>query len=107
MKMFNCTIVPPPRHQHPWCLHLFLSFLLMLLMQTLSTGFPDQCNQLVLYRENLSSFQSLRWDQYWKLHVLPLIAPQSVSTSEPSSDISPEFTIQNKLLYIHVQWIRI
>ncbi|XP_064406994.1 chitobiosyldiphosphodolichol beta-mannosyltransferase-like [Halichondria panicea] len=46
-------------------------------LQTLSTGFPDQCNQLVRYRENLSSFQSLRWDHYWKLHVLPLIAPQS------------------------------
>ena len=40
----------------------------------LTKGFPKENSQLSRFRDNLSSFQSLRWDHYWKLHVMPLIA---------------------------------
>ena len=41
-------------------------------LQSLCCGFPDN-DQLSQLRDNLSSFQELRWDHYWKLHVLPLV----------------------------------
>ena len=45
--------------------------------QVLSQGFPSKMKTYYLqrFRDNLSSFQSLRWDHYWKLHVLPIISP--------------------------------
>ena len=45
--------------------------------QVLSQGFPSKMKTYYLqrFRDNLSSFQSLRWDHYWKLHVLPIILP--------------------------------
>jgi beta-1,4-mannosyltransferase len=46
---------------------------LSLQIQSLSHGFPDKSDRLTQYKENLSAFQSLRWDHYWKLQVLPLI----------------------------------
>jgi len=46
-------------------------------LQILSQGFPSRMKNYYLqrFRDNLSSFQSLRWDHYWKLHVLPIISP--------------------------------
>ena len=42
-------------------------------VEQLVGGFPGVNPQLTKFRDNLSSFQSLRWDHYWKLHVLPLL----------------------------------
>ena len=47
---------------------------LFYLIQVLSRAFPANNVLLSRLKDNLSSFQSLRWDHYWKLHVLPLIA---------------------------------
>ena len=52
---------------------MLLHFSHALFMQSLSCGFPDTNNKLTQFRENLSRFQGLRWDHYWKLHVLPLV----------------------------------
>lgn len=45
-------------------------------IEQLVEGFPAANQQLAKFRDNLSSFQSLRWDHYWKLHVLPLLSGQ-------------------------------
>ena len=44
----------------------------------LTKGFPAANQQLMKFRDNLSSFQSLRWDHYWKLHVMPLLYGQQL-----------------------------
>ena len=52
-------------------------FVLLRRPQILSQGFPSRMKNYYLqrFRDNFSSFQSLRWDHHWKLHVLPIISP--------------------------------
>lgn len=45
-------------------------------IEQLVEGFPVANQQMTKFRDNLSSFQSLRWDHYWKLHVMPLLYGQ-------------------------------
>ncbi|XP_019642059.1 PREDICTED: chitobiosyldiphosphodolichol beta-mannosyltransferase-like [Branchiostoma belcheri] len=42
-------------------------------IQDLLDGFPVTQGKLKTFRDNLQSFQSLRWDQCWKDNVLPLL----------------------------------
>lgn len=42
-------------------------------IKSLVSGFPEASLTLKKLRENLISFQSLRWDHYWKMHVRPLL----------------------------------
>jgi len=41
-------------------------------VQDLLRGFPDDCRRLCRYRDNLKSFQALRWDEAWNKIVKPL-----------------------------------
>ena len=41
-------------------------------VQDLLRGFPDRCYRLQRYREELRSFQQLRWDDAWNEIVRPL-----------------------------------
>jgi len=41
-------------------------------VQDLLHGFPDRCHRLQRYREELQSFQRLRWDEVWNDIVRPL-----------------------------------
>jgi beta-1,4-mannosyltransferase len=42
-------------------------------IQDLCKGFPENNSKLMQYRNNLSTYQSHRWNDYWKTIVLPLI----------------------------------
>ena len=42
-------------------------------IRALCEGFPPPNEKLVRLRDNLVAFQNLRWDHYWKLHVMPLV----------------------------------
>lgn len=43
-------------------------------LERLCRGFPAPNPHLTRFRDNLVSFQSLRWDHYWRLHILPLLS---------------------------------
>jgi len=41
--------------------------------QDLALNFPAFNGKLSKFKENLKPFQSLRWDHFWKIHVLPAL----------------------------------
>ena len=46
---------------------------LLLSLQELADNFPAFNGKLSKFKENLKPFQSLRWDHFWKIHVLPAL----------------------------------
>ncbi|XP_065899004.1 chitobiosyldiphosphodolichol beta-mannosyltransferase-like [Dysidea avara] len=42
-------------------------------IQELAVNFPAFNGKLSKFKENLKPFQSLRWDHFWKIHVLPAL----------------------------------
>ena len=52
--------------------HLTYSVFVVYCWQDLLRGFPDHCYRLQRYREELRSFQRLRWDDAWNEIVRPL-----------------------------------
>lgn len=77
-------------HRKMHCIHLVYSYeMLLFFLQSLCCGFPNKNDNLTRYQENLSAFQTLRWDHYWKLHVLPLIKKSQLkSTLNKTNQIS-------------------